>query len=531
MTTGKVARNAEKHDNDENTAAHGVTKPSVPASADGNVPTISPQSSMPGVKDQVHVRMYRQGLGDCFLITLPSSGKHPFHIVIDCGVVLGTPADGISKLAGAVQDIATVTGGQIDLLVITHEHWDHVSGFTQARKLIQQSWKVSQIWVAWTEDPHDALANKLRAERAQAESALRMAVDSLHAYAQFDQAMRVSSVLDFLGAASGSTAEALSFAKTLAGSNLRFCQPGEPPITLPEVPGFRIYVMGPPKDEKLLRKSLPSAGDAYGVDDNSLAANAMFLSALSRAAGVANDDGGASDTALADPFEVRFQTSLANAQSDDFFEQRYFGPLRDDSLTERKSHERLQDQSWRRIDSDWLGTSEELALALDSATNNTSLVLAFERIATGEVFLFPGDAQAGNWLSWQSLVWTDGQGKPVITGPDLLARTVFYKVGHHGSHNATLSKQGLELMTRDGIIAVIPVDHAMALKKRWGKMPLPELVERLKQKTSGRVLRVDDAIQSIEDLEAAKPDSVSAADWSAFGKSVQVTALYFDLAL
>jgi len=36
------------------------------------------------------VRMYRQGLGDCFLITLPKRDGSPWHMLIDCGVILGT---------------------------------------------------------------------------------------------------------------------------------------------------------------------------------------------------------------------------------------------------------------------------------------------------------------------------------------------------------------------------------------------------------------------------------------------------------
>ena len=47
-----------------------------------------------------------------------------------------------------------------------------------------------------------------------------------------------------------------------------------------------------------------------------------------------------------------------------------------------------------------------LALQLDSDTNNTSLVLAIELIASGRVLLFPGDAQVGNWLSWhEGIEW------------------------------------------------------------------------------------------------------------------------------
>ena len=63
------------------------------------------------------------------------------------------------------------------------------------------------------------------------------------------------------------------------------------------------------------------------------------------------------------------------------------------------------DVSWRQIEDDWLGGAETLGLALDSATNNTSLVLAIEVKASKQVLLFPADAQVGNWLSWQNVEW------------------------------------------------------------------------------------------------------------------------------
>jgi hypothetical protein len=148
------------------------------------------------------------------------------------------------------------------------------------------------------------------------------------------------------------------------------------------------------------------------------------------------------------------------------------------------------DQSWRRIDDAWLDASSGLALQLDSATNNTSLVVAFE-LKNKDVLLFAADAQVGNWLPWQELKWQrNGEG---VTGPDLLQRTVLYKVGHHGSHNATLREEGLELMAKLKI-ALIPVHHSMAVKKHWEKMPLEELEVRLNAKTGDRVLRVDKPI-------------------------------------
>src|SRR5687768_14070666 len=80
---------------------------------------------------RIKVRMYRQGLGDCFLITAPRKIGAPFYAVIDCGVILGTANAG-EIMKGVVEHIIQTTGGRVDLLVATHEHWDHISGFGQA---------------------------------------------------------------------------------------------------------------------------------------------------------------------------------------------------------------------------------------------------------------------------------------------------------------------------------------------------------------------------------------------------------------
>jgi beta-lactamase superfamily II metal-dependent hydrolase len=470
----------------------------------------------------ISVRMYRQGLGDCFLLTFPLGGGEAFHMLIDCGVVLGT-SDPATRMGEVLDDIVKATGGRIDLLVVTHEHWDHVSGFTQARDGFDKL-KIARVWVAWTEDPADPLARKLRAERRTAENALRMAAAHLAVAGDTETAERVDSLASFFGAAAGSTEDALAYAKGRApGGKPRYCQPGEPAIVLPELPGIRFWILGPPKDETLIKKSNPSAGTAYGLDAGPGGSQSLLIAGLTRGFAAAAGDGTSSDDPLADPFDPMYAIPLARAEHVPFFEQRYFGELTDGSLFERSARQEIRDQSWRRIDAQWMGASETMALQLDSATNNTSLVLAIERIATGEVLLFPGDAQAGNWLSWQDLKW-DG-----VTGPDLLARTVLYKVGHHGSHNATLKAKGLELMVNDGLTAMIPVDHAMAVKKHWGLMPLPELVARIEEKTHGRVLRIDDKVKSGADLDALKPDTVSAADWKQFTERVRVSDLYYEI--
>ncbi|MCU1223201.1 MAG: hypothetical protein JWQ42_1294 [Edaphobacter sp.] len=236
---------------------------------------------------------------------------------------------------------------------------------------------------------------------------------------------------------------------------------------------------------------------------------------------------------IEEPFEDRFTIPLERAAHVPFFEKHYFGESADGSIVDEDSKKDIRDQSWRRIDATWMDASETLALQLDSATNNTSLVLAIEIVASGEVLLFPGDAQAGNWLSWQDLKWkiddTNSGRRSTVTGPDLLARTIFYKVGHHGSHNATLKEKGLELMVHNDLIAMIPVDHAMAIIKRWGRMPLPDLVDRLKDKTDGRILRIDDIAKKSADLSKLKPDRVTTTEWKRFTDRVNVTPLFYEV--
>jgi hypothetical protein len=463
-------------------------------------------------------------------------------MLIDCGVILGT-ADAASQMRKVVQDVIATTGGTVDLAVGTHQHWDHLSGFLQASDLFSQDGKeqpgklrIRNLWLAWTEDPGNSLANDLRARRGQRLQALGAAVQQLRGMAstaEREQALGASAgplqaaaglaepiegLLGFFGASgaggtggSNDTQAALDALRGYAETPPRFCHPTDPPITLPEVPGVRFYVLGPPEDRKLLLQSDPSKShpEVYESSRSALDAESAFAAAL----------GGAADPSLGElslPFDRRYQLSVEQAKQERFFQRHYFA---EDQVSDFK------DQSWRWIDADWLTGASQLALQLDSDTNNTSLALAIELTGSGKVLLFPADAQVGNWLSWDKLAWTvrtaEGKDQPVKAA-ELLGRTVLYKVGHHGSHNATLREQGLERMTSDALTALIPVNHAMAVKKRWN-MPFPPLLQRLKEKTKGRILQVDDETR-IEDRKA--PDGVPDPIWQDF--RTRVTEQYLD---
>jgi hypothetical protein len=427
------------------------------------------RAASPAAGYRAKVRMYRQGLGDCFLISLPRIDRsdRPFYVMIDCGVVLGTP-DPKPIMTQVIEDIVHETGGAIDLLVATHEHWDHLSGFVQAKESFDKL-KVGEIWLAWTEDPADELTRKLKEEKGLALAALRMGLSRLQFGGDSDGAAELNGILEFFGAAKGATTgDALTNVKVKTAKP-RYCLPTDPPL-VPAGTNARFYVLGPPHDEKMLRKINPSGRnkETYGL---ALGNFQMFLDGAGTALG---------DTDVDRPFDQQYEIPFVYAQSApeiDFFRQHYW------------QADNAAPDNWRRIDSDWLDGASNLALQLDSLTNNTSLVLAIELAPGGDVLLFAADAQVGNWLSWQNLSWqVDGK---AVTGPDLLKRAILYKVGHHGSHNATLKEQGLEQM-KALRVAMIPVDHAMAVKKRWGKMPLDDLVDALKKQAKGVVLRVDE---------------------------------------
>jgi hypothetical protein len=282
------------------------------------------------------------------------------------------------------------------------------------------------------------------------------------------RAAELGGILEFFGAAKGQTTEEAFDAVKAKVRAPRYWIPDKDDPIVPAGTAARFYVLGPPRDEAKLRKINPSSRDkeTYGLMDGLQ----MYLDGA--AAALSEDD-------RSRPFDRQYEIPFAIAEAApelQFFRDYYFQPRG------------AAPDAWRRIDGDWLDGAANMALQLDSLTNNTSLVLAIELAPGGDVLLFAADAQVGNWLSWQDLKWTI-EGREV-TGPDLLKRTIFYKVGHHGSHNATLKKLGLEEMEKLRV-AMIPVDHDMAVKKRWGKMPLEELVAALAKQAKGAVLRVD----------------------------------------
>ena len=87
--------------------------------------------------DKLLVRAYNVEVGDCLYCRIPKARKvgsqiDDFHMLVDCGSV-----GGLGHLEAAVANLETMlpdAGGgkkRLDLLVVTHEHLDHMAGFSK----------------------------------------------------------------------------------------------------------------------------------------------------------------------------------------------------------------------------------------------------------------------------------------------------------------------------------------------------------------------------------------------------------------
>ncbi|HLL30754.1 MAG TPA: MBL fold metallo-hydrolase [Allosphingosinicella sp.] len=524
---------------------------------------------MPEVQDQVAVRMYRGILGDCFLVTVAEKGERR-HILIDCGVLQSvisgddmmlklpqevTRAIGeerlrkvqaggaqIRRVAQDVSDYIKANGGRIDLLVLTHEHYDHLSGFALAWNVWSDAeLKIDKLWLAWTEDPADAQAKALYARFAKGKQALAYAAQLADndAFAMDDSLRDAAALAAFIGPvdAPGLPAAAVDpdnpkaprtmndviqrMKAKVGPEGTRYLEPGQV-IDRSEGAGLKAYVLAPPRAQERLDRDLPGSKEKntiYLTGHDEAAAVASAARAQLRMAGMLGADSGGA----ALPAAELSQDSVPFARP-----HRRPYPAEDySSESEDRAKLRLayedKAEEVRRIDGDWTAAAGALALKMDSDTNNTSLVLAFE-LPDGRVLLFPGDAQVGNWESWGDQTYPSAKFRkegdsPSQTIDEILRRVVFYKVGHHASHNATLRTRGLELMTDPRLSAAIPVVEAVAAVQGPGKkvpgkgwkMPYGHLHKELQHRTEGRIVQGDGDPEAERQAFAARDAGVSIA--------------------
>ncbi len=314
------------------------------------------------------MRMYRVGFGDCFLITFRDGQSR--HILVDCGV---HSRGDIGKLGDVVQDVAQETKGKIALLIATHAHEDHISGFGRFGDLFRQM-TVADVWLPWCENPADRVAARLKEKTRRLYAAL------VRQFAASPPSAEAAAALASLTAATN--ADALKGLRDGFGSGKdpQYLAAGRTVSDAAGIEGLSAQILGPPRDEEFLKQMDPPKDQRF-----------LRLGARGGEAALA---------AALRPFP-----DLAGHHDGR-------GPRLD-----AEEEESLREQA--------AGSPDALAFALSEAMNNTSLVVLFSY--RGKRLLFPGDAQYGNWRAWME----------DASGPAILSSLDFYKVSHHGSANAT----------------------------------------------------------------------------------------------
>jgi ribonuclease BN (tRNA processing enzyme) len=110
------------------------------------------------MSENILIRAYKTGCGDCILVKIPDV-ERDFHILIDCGNFFSQKIAGVRS---AVKNIHALLNedtipdehkGKLDLIVATHQHWDHIKGFESELQKFYEI-EVKRVWlpIAMKED-------------------------------------------------------------------------------------------------------------------------------------------------------------------------------------------------------------------------------------------------------------------------------------------------------------------------------------------------------------------------------------------
>ncbi len=362
---------------------------------------------------RVRVRMYQVGFGDCFLVTVEygtsgPDGRAERHILFDLGSTR-SPRMGAATMKDVADLVAQHTNGQLDVVVVTHRHKDHLFGFGDrdgSQTLAALSPRL--VLRPWTENPNpadDAMApsSASRAGAASRRFAAQLSAAQEAAGRLADQPVSGRGVRRDLHAAASDQQPNQQAIATLdamaAGRRGRYLHAGSSLELGRIIPGMKVTVLGPPTIEQYPKVARQVSRDPeYWMLRLQRALHAAVPperpSKRSRLASTGSSTGrGADATPYADvpPGPVRWLV---------------------EHLADHQTH-----------------SVARLVRALDDALNNTSLILLLE--IGGVSMLFPGDAQIENWRYTLDRLDDDAELRAKLAGIDL------YKVGHHGSRNAT----------------------------------------------------------------------------------------------
>jgi beta-lactamase superfamily II metal-dependent hydrolase len=431
----------------------------------------------------LRVRMYRVGFGDFFLITVPTKAG-PKHILIDCGVHAGD----IKSMKDCVLDLAQETDRKLALVIATHYHADHLSGFASQFDEFSQ-FEVEMVWITNRLDPNKKDSMKFKAQIAQVANQLQLRLGARKdpAAVQAMAKLRNATGVEF-GVQGKKTTKKKEGSNEKALRLLRKGFKGGPPVK---------YYQGGQKP--LLPKSLQGAISAELLGPAPLNSGKEFASSDNKSAQYimrAADNGlPPTDTLL--PFEKDWPATAADYDLWAFKEYR--------TPAERKAKKPGAAKNMEKI---LLDSQPDTLLAMvdavDGTLNNQSLVVLFT--CKGKKLLFVGDAQWGNWSYWLYGKKSMGalEDLPGITrkASDILGSIDFFKVGHHGSSNANPIPAVAALNPDCVSMCSTESNDAYSKKRPYGtiskdpnkkgtEVPRITLMEEMEKRTHNRLVRSD----------------------------------------
>jgi beta-lactamase superfamily II metal-dependent hydrolase len=416
----------------------------------------APSAPAPEPSDQnvkgLRVRMYRVGFGDFFLLTVPT-GNGPRHILIDCGV----HAQDLKSIKDAVAQMSADCEAKLALVIMTHRHADHISGFATCSETFSQ-FAVDRVWMPWFEDPANKTAVAFQANLTALAGRLSARLAARGDPASLQLAVMADNITGGMAAAGGVSANKKALDVLNKGFKNKpkhdYYKAGDEP-TLPKDlvdAGFSAQILGPPSDLSMISQ-MTDKGEQYLTDSDQ------------------------TDERPRNPFPTAFNV-LESAYPNDAF--KYFGANKIKQMIESLQPDVLAAQ----------------ARAADNTLNNQSLVILFS--FRGKNLLFAGDAQWGNWENflYGGPFGTPGHTQMTKKATDILNNIDFYKVGHHGSANAT-PKDAVAAM-RIGCVGMCSTQiHA------YNEVPREPLLNALRGRMQGQLARSDQVAVSSAPANAA----------------------------
>ena len=324
----------------------------------------------------IRVRMHRVGFGDFFLVTVPGNDG-PAHILIDCGV----HAANIGSINECIQDLKKTTRNRLALVILTHYHADHMSGFASNYDDFANFDHIGAVWITNRLDPDNAAASKFMAQLTSVAQQLQLRLGARNDRDGEEAKRKVFNAIGIeLGATGGDggggNAKALKLLQQGFKSKppVYYYQGGDTPKLPPELEG-RITA-------EILAPSPRDSGGEFAASDNR---KEQYLAAAGH--------NGVPDADRAQSFEKAWPASAADYPEDAFDE--FDSGLTGRGEKRKKDGAVEMEATLARMQPDVLAAAAD---KLDGTLNNQSLVVLFT--CKGKKLLFVGDAQWGNWSYW-----------------------------------------------------------------------------------------------------------------------------------